>query len=489
MMGHEVRLRVGASELKVETWPFRVGRADLCELVVDDARLGRVQLAIDRVPGGVGGWSISALGPAPVRVNGIQIGGDLVLRTGDRIESGSFHAVFLAPETAPQDGARDVRTGEVDRVPGPTSKGLSPASPRGDRPHEAGVADAPPVSAPPRTRRFITTGGVSRATRPPRAPAALAVGMALLVAGATALFATAVHQMSAGDGSADPLYAARPIDIAARPARDPVPGPRCAVPSARGAASSPAPDVPVETEPARAEPEPEVPAPRDPAFAERAPTRVPPPKKSVDPEHGEAPPPDDGRRDGSVAPPADPPRDPGGSGEVRIPIFGEEVWGKNIAFVIDRSGSMAPVWIGVRNELVATLRLLTPDHKFSLVLYSNELSVMNEGWTSGTPAMIERAIAWTEGVPARGATDPEPAVEHALRLPGLDALILMSDIRFKGARMDRTVELLRRATQGTKTFKAIKLYFFPLEENESTARISALSSGSPSAAFKLRSLR
>lgn len=479
-MGHEVRLRVGGSELEVEAWPFRVGRADVCELVVDDARLARVQLVIDRVPGRVG-WSISALGPAPVRVNGIQIGGDLVLRNGDRIESGSFHAVFIAPETTPVDGARDVRAGAVDTTPGP-------ASPRGDRPHEVGVSGVASVSPPPKTRRFITTGGVSRATRPPRAPAALAVGMALLVAGATALFATAARQMSIGDGPADPLYAARPIDIAARAARDPL-APVSALPPARSASG----EVPVAAERPREdpapEPEPIAPSRRDPPPAEHAPGGAPPPEKAVDEEHGEATPPDDGRRDGSVTPAEDPPRDPGGSGEVRIPIFGEEVWGKNIAFVVDRSGSMAPVWIGVRNELVATLRLLTPDHKFSLVLYSNELSVLSEGWTSGTPAMIERAIAWTEGVPARGATDPEPAVEHALRLPGLDALILMSDIRFKGARMDRTVELLRRATQGTKTFKAIKLYFFPLEENESTARISALSSGSPSAAFKLRSLR
>jgi hypothetical protein len=288
--------------------------------------------------------------------------------------------------------------------------------------------------------------------------------------------------MAASDG--DARYAASPIEIARRP---PTESPSEPAPLAQRV-ESPSERAVSSREPA-SEPVPEAVAPEAVAPPAHADPATPPQAAKAIDEHaegsGESEPP--AAPGGSVTPTGDPP--PERPWEVRIPILGEEVFGKNLAFVIDRSASMAPVWIGVRTELDATLRLLTPDHQFSLVLYSNELNVWNEGWTRGTPDMIERAIAWTEAVPARGATDPEPAIEHALRLKGLDALILMSDIRFHGARMDRTVELLTKATRGTKTFKAIKLYFFPLEENEATRRISALSSGSPGAAFKLRNLR
>lgn len=147
---------------------------------------------------------------------------------------------------------------------------------------------------------------------------------------------------------------------------------------------------------------------------------------------------------------------------------------------------MAPVWGAVQTEVVRALKALTPEHEFALILYNAGTDVFSRRWHPGEPAVVEKAIEWVTSISARGATDPEPAIRQALRMKGIEALVLLSDIRFKGPRLERIYGVLKLATKGTKSFAAIDLYFLPLVDSSGSARIQGLASGTPMQSLLLR---
>jgi len=97
----------------------------------------------------------------------------------------------------------------------------------------------------------------------------------------------------------------------------------------------------------------------------------------------------------------------------------------NVAFVIDRSGSMAGQKIALAKEAVRTaVALLRPSDRFAIVTYDDQIDVV----TPGAPATAEakrRATRALENVDARGSTN---LGEGWLR--GAEQVALLQDERF-----------------------------------------------------------
>jgi hypothetical protein len=79
--------------------------------------------------------------------------------------------------------------------------------------------------------------------------------------------------------------------------------------------------------------------------------------------------------------------------------------GVDVAFVLDRSGSMAGRKIELARQAVAhAIRLLKPEDRLALVVYDEEVNVLVE-MTAATPQARAQALAALATVEARGATD------------------------------------------------------------------------------------
>ena len=77
----------------------------------------------------------------------------------------------------------------------------------------------------------------------------------------------------------------------------------------------------------------------------------------------------------------------------------------NVAFVLDRSGSMGGEKIELARRAVDhALRLLRSDDRFSLVVYDSEIDVIVES-TLATPRACEHARARLASIEARDSTD------------------------------------------------------------------------------------
>jgi Ca-activated chloride channel family protein len=94
----------------------------------------------------------------------------------------------------------------------------------------------------------------------------------------------------------------------------------------------------------------------------------------------------------SIVAPTAPPRDQ------RAPV--------NVAFVLDRSGSMADErkFTLAREAVERALRMLRPEDRFALVVYDDRIDVV-KGLTKATPKAIALAQAMLTGIEPRGGTD------------------------------------------------------------------------------------
>ena len=87
-----VLLAVGARRLLVPPAGGTVGRSRDCDVVLEDAGISRRHAELRPGPGG---WTVADLGSTNgVRVNGTQVRGVQLLRSGDLLELGSTEIVF-----------------------------------------------------------------------------------------------------------------------------------------------------------------------------------------------------------------------------------------------------------------------------------------------------------------------------------------------------------------------------------------------------------
>lgn len=128
-----------------------------------------------------------------------------------------------------------------------------------------------------------------------------------------------------------------------------------------------------------------------------------------------------------------------------------EVVNRDIAFVVDTSGSMAgPKMEQARKALKFCIDHLNPGDRFNLIHFGTEANALNATWLNADTAARSRAKSFIEGLQAIGGTNLEGALELVLgleqRAERPRTLILLSDGKPTiGARDDAT--LLARAGQ------------------------------------------
>ncbi|HNS00161.1 MAG TPA: VWA domain-containing protein [Planctomycetota bacterium] len=141
--------------------------------------------------------------------------------------------------------------------------------------------------------------------------------------------------------------------------------------------------------------------------------------------------------------------------EGRSVIFGLDITGKNIAFVLDISGSMTttdplPLDGGPRprsvrtkdgviidenrerifrakEELVRVIRDLPDDKSFNIIAYSSDVKPWQGNLVPADAARKRQAIDFVEGLKADGITVTDLALEYAFEDPIVDTIYLITD--------------------------------------------------------------
>ncbi|XP_075951955.1 inter-alpha-trypsin inhibitor heavy chain H3-like [Anarhichas minor] len=90
---------------------------------------------------------------------------------------------------------------------------------------------------------------------------------------------------------------------------------------------------------------------------------------------------------------------------------------KNVAFVIDRSGSMRGTKMAqTRDALVAILKDLHEEDHFALVLFDDEITTWKDSLTKATKGNVEKAIAYIRKLRDNGSTNINDAVLRAVSM-------------------------------------------------------------------------
>lgn len=97
----------------------------------------------------------------------------------------------------------------------------------------------------------------------------------------------------------------------------------------------------------------------------------------------------------------------------------ESIRPKRMVFVVDTSGSMAPMdkLNRARQALQASLRELGANDRFNVVEFDHDHSVFRPEPVAASKEMLDAAEAWLKGLRAQGATRLLPALEAAFAQP------------------------------------------------------------------------
>lgn len=140
----------------------------------------------------------------------------------------------------------------------------------------------------------------------------------------------------------------------------------------------------------------------------------------------------------------------------QVTLFGTAVTGKNIAIVLDVSGSMLAIDLSsgrrrksgrttskpseenlvhkegqrlyrAKQELVSVVRSLMPGVRFTLMTFASEVDVWKESVVPASDENKKSAISYVRGLEADGVTVTDLALEAAFSNPDLDTIYLITD--------------------------------------------------------------
>lgn len=99
----------------------------------------------------------------------------------------------------------------------------------------------------------------------------------------------------------------------------------------------------------------------------------------------------------------------------RVELGREHVQPKDIAFVVDTSGSMAGAKIAqLRRALRYCIETLAPEDRFNILAFSTSVRPLREGLITATSEMKEAARSFVDGLEAGGGTNIDAALRTAL---------------------------------------------------------------------------
>jgi hypothetical protein len=123
--------------------------------------------------------------------------------------------------------------------------------------------------------------------------------------------------------------------------------------------------------------------------------------------------------------------------EESVQFFGQEVFSKNLLFVIDVSGSMVlvdgPGGGGAqrieraKEQLAQAVKKLPRGARFNVIAYSDKVQPWQKGLQPATPGNVASALKFVNGFQARGATHTDEALELAFNDISVDTIVLLSD--------------------------------------------------------------
>jgi hypothetical protein len=137
-------------------------------------------------------------------------------------------------------------------------------------------------------------------------------------------------------------------------------------------------------------------------------------------------------------------------------FFGIRADGRRFVYVVDCSGSMvgAP-YQRAQQELIRSLAALSKSQEFFVILYSDNSYPMyfpknTQEFVKASDAAIEQVQTWVTNFSHHGGTNPEPALEQALKMKP-DAVFFLTD----GAIPDSTPDSVRQANSSNVSVHTI----------------------------------
>ena len=108
-------------------------------------------------------------------------------------------------------------------------------------------------------------------------------------------------------------------------------------------------------------------------------------------------------------------------------FFGIGDDGKSFVYVVDRSTSMlGGNFERLKEELISAINMLTREHTFHVIFYSDTHEPMPGGMTKARDRAKEKAREWIESMFPVGGTYPAEALSEAIK-EGPDAVFFMTD--------------------------------------------------------------
>ena len=159
-----------------------------------------------------------------------------------------------------------------------------------------------------------------------------------------------------------------------------------------------------------------------------------------------------------------------------VEFFGQEIFSRNLIFVIDTSGSMrlyddSEDYHGknlekdrqrlrrARDQLVKALKKLSKGTRFNIIAYSDRVVTWQKQMKKASNGTIASAIKFVKGFKAQGFTHTDEALKEAFKDLGVDTIVLLSD---------GLPEKLRKNNQPTNVRKLMrKILGFVKDENAS----------------------
>lgn len=151
---------------------------------------------------------------------------------------------------------------------------------------------------------------------------------------------------------------------------------------------------------------------------------------------------------------------------------GVQIVGKKIVFVLDKSLSMemSNNWKPLKEEIERALRALQPDQSYAIYFfYGSFIFEPPCQLRVPTTVTVDSTLRWVAAQSVAEATDPVPALKHALENLQPDTIILMTDGQF---RPNPVFELLSLLNPDKRT--RIDTVAFPGAGPESQAVLTAI---------------
>lgn len=145
-------------------------------------------------------------------------------------------------------------------------------------------------------------------------------------------------------------------------------------------------------------------------------------------------------------------------------FFGSEIFSSRVLFIIDVSGSMAGQRLQMmKDQLKKAIGGLSKKSRFTILAYSNALKTWNKNMQFASPANVEKAKSFVDGLKASGNTRTLYALQEGFKIKGPDTIILLSDGAPTGVDNKGQIiptDKILTDVKGTNTIKKLKIDTF-----------------------------